>query len=103
MLALPVRFGGLGITNPAASAQSSYEASYTLATLLVTVIATQNQYHPLNWSEIKGIKSNIHKSNRDNQKHNTEHVYDQLTPQLKRSVDLTKEKRLLFMVVCPPP
>ena len=89
LLALPVTFGGLGITNPAASAQSHYEASYTLTTPLDAAIATQNQDHSLNWSE---IKSSIHKSNCNHQKHNAEHVYNQLTPQLKRSVYFAKEK-----------
>ena len=92
LIALPIRLGGLGIINPVSSAESSFKASSNLTAPLVAAIATQDLNHHLSRSATKEIKISIHKNNRQIQKHTAEHVYNQLTPQLKRSVDLAKER-----------
>ena len=92
LLALPVRLGGVGIVNPVSNSQHMFEASVRLTTPLIAAIATQDQDQLIDTSEVMEIKSSIRKSNRDHQKHLAESVYDRLSPQLKRFVDLAREK-----------
>ena len=92
LLALPVRLGGVGIINPVSNSQHMFEASVRLTTPLIAAIATQDQDQLIDTSEVMEIKSSIRKSNRDHQKHLAESVYDCLSPQLKRFVDLAREK-----------
>ncbi len=89
LLSLPV---GLGIINPDSIAQLSFDASLRLTSPLVATIATHRQDQSLDITEVMEIKSSIRKCNRDHQKHQAESVYNLLTPQLKRSVDLAREK-----------
>ena len=91
-MALPVRLGGVGIVNPVSNSQHMFEASVRLTSPLIAAIATQDQDQLIDTYEVMEIKSSIRKPSRDHQKHLAESVYDRLSPQLKRFVDLAREK-----------
>ena len=92
LLALPVRLGGIGITNPVSTSQHAFEASVRLTSPLVSAIATQDQNRLVDISEVIETKASIWQSNREYQVQQAETVYGHLSPQLKRCVDLAKEK-----------
>ena len=92
LLALPVRLGGMGIANPTSISQRSFEASVKLTSPLVATIATQVQDQPVDIFEVMEIKASIRQSNHEYQVQQAELIYDHLSPQLKRHVDLAKEK-----------
>ena len=46
LLALPVRMGGLGLTNPSASARAEYLASVKVSAFLVSKIIAQSHETP---------------------------------------------------------
>ena len=89
LLALPIRFGGLGLTNPVSQAAVSYDESVKLTAPLVQAIS---QVQPFDKSLVKQIKSSIHKSNRNHQKLLADTVYCDLPPSMQRLVDLAKQK-----------
>ena len=92
LLALPVRFGGMGITNPASTPHRNFEASKRLTSPLVATIATQDQDRLVDISAILEAKASIRQSNREFQTQLAESVHGNLSPQLKRHVDLAMEK-----------
>ena len=92
LLALPVRLGGVGIINPVSSSQRSFEASVRLTTPLVAAIATQDQDQTVDILKVIEVKASLRQSNRDYQKLQAESTYNQLSSQLKRYVDLAKER-----------
>ena len=92
LMALPVRLGGIGIINPVSSSQRSFEASVRLTTPLVAAIATQDQDQTVDILKVIEVKASLRQSNRDYQKLQAESTYNQLSSQLKRCVDLAKER-----------
>ena len=92
LLALPVCLGGIGIINPVSSSQRSFEASVRLTTPLVAAIATQDQDQTVDILKVIEVKASLRQSNRDYQKLQAESTYNQLSSQLKRCVDLAKER-----------
>ena len=91
LLALPVRLGGIGIINPVSISQSVFEASVKLTSPLVAAIATQDLYQSVDFFQVLDVKTSLRKSNRERQALQAESVYNQLSPQQKRNVDLAKE------------
>ena len=92
LLALPVRLGGLGISNPASTSIRVFEASLRLTSPLVTAIATQDLNQQVDIFAVMEIKTSIKQSNREFEKNLFETVYHHLSPQLKRFIDLAREK-----------
>ena len=92
LLALPVRYGGLGLTNPATSSQAVFQASEHMTAPLVALIVSQEMNQTIDPESVSTIKKNIRSSNRLRHIQQASNVYDQLTPELKRCVDLAKEK-----------
>ena len=82
----------MGITNPVSTSQHAFEASVRLISPLVAAIATQDQNRLVDISEVIETKASIRQSNREYQVQQAETVYGHLSPQLKRCVDLAKEK-----------
>ena len=64
LLALPVRLGGLGLTNPAVISDDNFQASVKLTAPLVAVIATQDQTLEIDPNDIFVAKTEIRASNR---------------------------------------
>ena len=92
LLALPVRLGGMGITNPVSTSHRNFEASTRLTSPLVATIATQDQDRLVDISEVLEAKASIRRSNREYQAQQAESVRGQLSPQLNRLVELAMEK-----------
>ena len=92
LLALPVRLGGMEITNPASNSHSIFDASTRLTSPLVTAIATQDQDRLMDIFEVMEAKESIRQSNREHQTQQAESIYSRLSPKLKRHVDFAKEK-----------
>ena len=67
LLALPVRVGGMGITNPVSTSHCNFEASTRLTSPLVATIATQDQDRLVDQSEVLEAKASIRRSNREYQ------------------------------------
>ena len=63
-----------------------------LTTPLVAAIATQDQDRTVDILKVIEVKASLRQSNRDYQKLQAESIYNQLSSQLKRCVDLAKER-----------
>ena len=92
LLSLPVRLGGLGLINPSATSDDMLQASVKLTAPLVAIIATQDQTRDVNPDDILSARKEIRVSNRQHSEDQANAIYSQLTPQLKRCVDLAKER-----------
>ena len=82
----------MGITNPVSNSHSIFDASAQPTSPLVTAINTQDQDRLVNTFEVLEAKASIGQSNRKHQTQQAESIYSRLSPQLKRHVDLAKEK-----------
>ena len=92
LLALPVRLGGLGLNNPAATSDDKYQASVKLTAPLVSIIVSQDQSNEVDPSVIIVAKKEVKTSNRQYSEEQANAIYGQLSPQQKRCVDLAKER-----------
>ena len=92
LLALLVRLGGLGICNPTTQPWDSFHSSERITAQLVALIVLQNPTETVDHNITKTAKNDVKKMNRQKQDEQAHSVYDQLTPQLKRCTDLSKEK-----------
>ena len=85
MLALPVRFGGIGIQNPVETADSEYEASTVVTENLKCIIVNQeNNFENLDEG---GIHEAINKTKREKERRFTqefEYIKSQVNADLKR-------------------
>ena len=92
LLALPVRLGGLGISNPSETYNSSFQASEKMTTPLVEIILLQDQTKEVDDTEVAALKKDIIRdSNCQRSEQQATAVHSQLTSQLKCQVDLPKE------------
>ena len=92
LLALPVRLGGLGLTNPATNSSHAFQASERLTAPLVALIVAQSPEHAVDQTEITSIKKDIRKTNRQRQEDQAKEIHNHLNPKLRRSIDLAMEK-----------
>ena len=92
LLTLPVRLGGLGLTNPTVISDDNFQASMKLTAPLVAVIATQDQTLEIDPNDIFIAKTEIRASNRQHSEDRANVIYSQQTPEMKHCVDLTKER-----------
>ena len=91
-MALPVCKGVMGLVNPVSSSQHVFNASLQLTSPLVSTIASQDQNQTVDIGRVMKIKASIRQSNQKYWLQQSRNVYDHLSPQLKRYVDLAKEK-----------
>ena len=78
----------MGFINPVSMLQRFFDASMTLLSPLVATIATQDQDKSVDTFEVMEIKASIRQSNHAHQVQEAGLVYDHLSPQMKRCVDL---------------
>ena len=64
VLTLPVRLGGLGLTNPATNSSHAFQASERLTAPLAALIVAQSPERAVDQTEITAIKKEIRKTNR---------------------------------------
>ena len=92
LLALPARLGGLSIRDPLDAAAECFRSSERITAPLVALIITQDIDETVDSDTSVAIKNEIKKQNRQRHDEQARAVYDQLTPELKRCTDLSKEK-----------
>ena len=94
ILALPVRYGGLGIANPVLTADRKYNVSVDLTENLTNII--YNQERSLDNYDKEGLKNriNIHKAAKE-QHPNDEYneISTLVNSNLKRSMELARERK----------
>ena len=91
LLALPVRMGGLGITNPCHIATSEYEASTAITEPLVEQILAQTHELPDDHA-IRTLQQCNRRDKDARLKEDLEEVKNSLPEQTKRAADLAAEK-----------
>ena len=92
LLSLPVWLGGLELINPSANSDDMFQASVKQTAPLIAIIVTQDQTRDVNPDDILSASKEIRASNRQHSEDQANVIYSQLTPQLKRCVDLAKER-----------
>ena len=92
LLSLPTRLGGLSIRDPSEAAAECFRSSERITAPLVALIITQDIDETVDSDTSVAIKNEIKKQNRQRHDEQARAVYDQLTPELKRCTDLSKEK-----------
>ena len=92
LLALPTRLGGLGLRDPSATSSECFKSSERITAPLVALIVSQSTVDTVDKNITSIIKKEVKKNNRKRQEERASAVYNQLTPELKRCVDLSKEK-----------
>ena len=94
ILALPVRLGGLGLTNPATLFSPSLQASEMLTKPLVDLILAQDIRQSVDRTMVLSSKKRIRRLNRFRNTQQANSVLIHLTPELRRCVQLAQEKGL---------
>ena len=91
ILALPVKKGGIGVTNPCIEATLEYSVSRKVTTLLVEQI--QEQIHELpDDSGVHELKQMARKEKNDTLNVMDKSVIDSAPPKMKRMIELASEK-----------
>ena len=101
LLALPARFGGLGINNPT-SQQAAYSHSCELSGPLINLIMQQSADFGGARDQQKQIKSSLKETQRANQSSEAADLKSRLPLNLQRAVDLASEKGASSWVTALP-
>ena len=91
LVALPVRMGGLGLTNPSVIADAEYSGSIRVSAPLVSKIEAQCHETPEE-AEVQRLVYAIRKEKDDGLKEELEEVKAMLPDKTQRAVDLACEK-----------
>ena len=89
MLSLPVHLGGLGISIPVKSASSEFSTSEKVTAPLVT---DREPCYNVDYEKLKEIKAKIRSDKAQNQTSRLTDLKKDLSPSLKRALDLAEEK-----------
>ena len=92
LLALPARLGGLGLRDPSTISSECFHSSERITAPLVALIVSQDATESADPNTTSTLKKEVKKRNHQRQDERARTVYDQLTSELKRCVDLSKEK-----------
>ncbi len=93
ILELPVRFGGLGLVNPARVSQREYHCSKQITEPLVKLISLQDMdLNNLNWGEITERKAYLMKEKNDCFQQHFNRLYSLSDQRLKNHLDQAREK-----------
>ena len=82
----------MGLTNPVTLSTNAFQASQRLTAPLAALIITQQIDQNTDPDLTRSLKNSIYCENRQRQDQQAMDIYTQLTPQLKRCVDLAAEK-----------
>ena len=92
LLALPTCLGGLGIHNPSAMSSESFQSSEKITAPLVALIISQDPANTTDPNTMVTLKSDTKKRNCQLQCEQAQAIYDQLSPDLQRCMELSSEK-----------
>ena len=94
LMALPVRLGGLGISNPTKQATLHYNTSQKVTTPLVALILQQSCAHPAEYLHEQGkAKLDARKIRNQQQNQDAEELLERLPANMRRALEVSKEKR----------
>ena len=92
-MVLPVRLGGLGISNPTKQATLHYSTSQKVTAPLVALILQQSYVHPAGFSHAQGkAKLDARKARNQQQKEDAEELLERLPANMRRALEVSKEK-----------
>ena len=92
LLALPVRLGWLGLRDPSTTSSDCFRSSERITAPLVALITSQDENEKVDIDSVRTVKNDVKRENRRRQDSQSETINAQLTPELKRCVDLSQEK-----------
>ena len=93
LMALPVRLGGLGITNPSSQTSSHYNTSLRITAPLATLILQQShEYPPATKAEQIRVKNEASKIRRQHKSIAATELKDKLPNSMQRAMTLSAEK-----------
>ena len=106
IIALPVRFGGMGIPNPTLVADTEYQSSLKITSTLQNAIKTQQSTldNNENRNEMKRLKYQIKKDKQSIYQRDLTNILSDfsITAELKRSLELASEKGASMWLVTSP-
>lgn len=91
VLALPVRLGGLGMTNPCLEADIEISSSVKATTPFVQQIITQSHQLPDD-SFVKPLQQGVKSERAESLQEKAEHITDVAPRNIQRALDLAAEK-----------
>ena len=93
IIALPVRFGGLGIQHPSRTAQYEYDASVKVTEQLTELIYQQDKtLSSLDYGKIKQVKAEIKNDKEKRFREQLKELIEKSDPLTKRCLEATQEK-----------
>ena len=93
LLALPVRLGGLGVTDPTCLSDFHHTSSKNVSAPLVSLILEQSTAYPTNCIESqKKSKCTAHNTRRIHEKNSAIELSNRLPISMKRALEVSKEK-----------
>ncbi len=92
LLSLPVRHGGMGLINPTDTSTHNFQTSEKMTSPLTEIILSQDQTKDVDATKIATLKKEIRKANRLRNEQKADTIHNQLPLQLKRQIDLAKER-----------
>ena len=93
MVSLPVRLGGLGISDPVSMADGEYQNSRKISNALVNLIVNQvDSISDLDSEALFKLKKDVSKQKQQQFLNEATQIREQLSEQLKRALDLAQEK-----------
>ena len=102
LLALPTCLGGLGIGNHSASSSESFQSSEKITAPLIELIISQDPTNNIDPNTMVILKSDMKKRNCQLQREQAQAIYDQLSPDLQRCMELSSEKDFSSWLSVPP-
>ena len=87
-----MRLGGLGLVNPSTTSDLDFQASEKLTAPLVAIVSSQDQIREIDQADIITMKKDLKTSNRQRNEEESNIIYRQLMLQMKRQVELAKER-----------
>ncbi len=103
LLALPVRHIGMGLMNPTDTSIHHFQTSEMITSPLTEIILSQDQTKDVDPTQIATLKKEVRKANRSRNEEKADTIYNELPPQLKRQIDLAKERESSsWLSVLPP-
>ena len=82
----------LGLRDPSTTSSDCFRSSERITAPLVALITSQDENEKVDIDSVRTVKNDVKRENRRRQDSQSETINAQLTPELKRCVDLSQEK-----------
>lgn len=92
LLSLPVRLGGLGISDPTKWAPLEFEASEKISAPLTALVIAQDSRYDIDNDKLREIKAEIHADRADQLRDQIDVLKKSMGPSVQRAMELATEK-----------